>query len=286
MSSDGQHGLTIIAFIGSVFSPYYAWSGRERPENHCAINVALYGRGGARWTMTERGHQDLHRNRQTLSIGPSGMHWSGSALEMDLCEFAAPFPTKVVGRVRVIPEVVTNRHFVLDAEGRHAWWPIAPRARVEVDFDRPSLKWKGTGYLDTNAGDEPLEDGFESWDWSRANVRDNAAVLYDVRRRDGSALTLGLRFDKSGGVDEVEPPKRQALPASPIWRVERRTHADAGTASVSRTLEDSPFYARSVLNTTLFGERTEAMHESLALNRFSSQWVKCLLPFRMPRWTQ
>ena len=26
LSDDGQHGLTIIAFIGSVFSPYYAWA--------------------------------------------------------------------------------------------------------------------------------------------------------------------------------------------------------------------------------------------------------------------
>ena len=158
-------------------------------------------------------------------------------------------------------------------------------ARARRSRFRPTLaEWKGAGYLDTNAGDEPLEDGFESWDWSRADVRDNAAVLYDVRRRDGSALTLGLRFDKSGGVDEVDPPKRQALPASPIWRVERRTHADGGAACVSRTLEDSPFYARSVLETTMFGEKTTAMHESLALDRFSSQWVKCLLPFRMPRW--
>ena len=31
MSDDGQHGLTIIAFLGSVFSPYYAWSGRGDP---------------------------------------------------------------------------------------------------------------------------------------------------------------------------------------------------------------------------------------------------------------
>ena len=36
-------GLTIIAFVGSVFSPYYHWSGRAEPENHVAINVALYG---------------------------------------------------------------------------------------------------------------------------------------------------------------------------------------------------------------------------------------------------
>ena len=26
LSDDGRHGITIIAFIGSVFSPYYAWA--------------------------------------------------------------------------------------------------------------------------------------------------------------------------------------------------------------------------------------------------------------------
>ena len=44
LGDDGQHGLTIIAFIGSVFSPYYKLSGRSDPANHCAMNVALYGR--------------------------------------------------------------------------------------------------------------------------------------------------------------------------------------------------------------------------------------------------
>ena len=45
-SDDYQYGLTIIAFIGSVFSPYYAWSrarGHGDPYNHCALNVSLYG---------------------------------------------------------------------------------------------------------------------------------------------------------------------------------------------------------------------------------------------------
>ena len=31
LSEDGREGLTIIAFIGSVFSPYYAWTGRRDP---------------------------------------------------------------------------------------------------------------------------------------------------------------------------------------------------------------------------------------------------------------
>ena len=47
LSDDGQHGLTIIAFVGSVFSPYYRSALKHcaaDPENHCALNVALYGR--------------------------------------------------------------------------------------------------------------------------------------------------------------------------------------------------------------------------------------------------
>ena len=58
VSDDGAHGITIIAFVGSVFSPYYKWArGRRQPPDpahHCALNVALYGRGGKRWAMTWR----------------------------------------------------------------------------------------------------------------------------------------------------------------------------------------------------------------------------------------
>src|SRR5664279_1621998 len=45
VSDDGAHALTFIAFIGSVFSPYYAWArrhGNAEPLNHSAFNIALY----------------------------------------------------------------------------------------------------------------------------------------------------------------------------------------------------------------------------------------------------
>ena len=50
LSDDGTNGITIIAFIGSVFSPYYALARRNGPAdplNHCAINVAIYRKGEA-----------------------------------------------------------------------------------------------------------------------------------------------------------------------------------------------------------------------------------------------
>jgi carotenoid 1,2-hydratase len=54
-------------------------------------------------------------------------------------------------------------------------------------------------------------------------------------------------------------------------------------ARIVRTLEDAPFYSRSLLDTRLLGSSAPAIHESLDLDRFRARWVQCLLPFRMPR---
>ena len=67
------------------------------------------------------------------------------------------------------------------------------------------------------------------------------------------------------------------------WRMARSTRSDDGAASIVRTLEDSPFYARSAVATRLRGAPVLAMHEALSLDRFSRRWVQTLLPFRMPR---
>jgi len=50
---------------------------------------------------------------------------------------------------------------------------------------------------------------------------------------------------------------------------------------VVETLEDTPFYARSLLATRLLGTEAIAVHESLSMERFASGWVQRLLPFRI-----
>ena len=75
LSDDGDHGITVIAFLGSVFSPYYAWARRHGscdPLRHCALNVALYGKR-RRWAMTERGDKAVQRGADFLAIGPSAL---------------------------------------------------------------------------------------------------------------------------------------------------------------------------------------------------------------------
>lgn len=283
LSDDGRQGLTVIAFVGSVFSPYYAWSGRRDPENHCAINVALYGAGSDRWAMTERGRGALRRTSSTFAVGRSALHWSRTGLTLDLDERSVPHLSPIRGTVSLTPDCRPGIDFALDSAGRHRWWPVAPMARVSVELERPRTSWRGHGYFDSNWGSEPLEAAFRRWDWSRFRGRDSALILYDADLRAGGDLSMALRFGADGGLDRLTPPPHTALPAG-RWRVERGTRSDGGDAvSVSRRLEDSPFYTREILDTHLYGERGPAVHESLDLDRFASPIVKLMLPFRMPR---
>jgi carotenoid 1,2-hydratase len=292
ISSDGAHGLTIIGFIGSVFSPYYKRSGRGIPLDHSCLNIALYGKG-ARWVMTERGAGDTQQEPDQLCIGPSGLHWDGDRLVIDIEErdirLGIPWRRRVKGRILVYPETLNSRSFALDPGGHHHWQAIAPRARIEVQMDAPALRWSGSAYLDSNHGSEPLEDGFTSWHWSRAHLGQrgagrDVAVIYEGVRRDGSQFGSALRFDASGIPHEEELPLVAPLPRT-WWGMPRQTRADRGHASVIKTWEDSPFYARSTLSARLWGEPVIAVQESISLNRLINPVVQWMLPYKMPRET-
>lgn len=286
MSADGWHGLTIIGFIGSVFSPYYAMArrrGQADPLNYCALNISLYDGGRKRWAMTERGRNGLKRTLSSLSVGPSSMAWDNNVLTIEIEETTVPIPSSLRGVVRVYPKALARQRFALDEAGDHRWEPIAPCAHVEVRMSQPTMRWHGEGYVDSNSGDAPIEDAFRSWTWSRATVRGGTAVLYDVDRRAASDGRLGLLFKPCGKTEQIELPPHADLPATG-WRIARRTYADDHyPVRVVKTLENAPFYARSLVATSLLGQHTLAMHESLSLDRFRSPLVQAMLPFRMPR---
>jgi carotenoid 1,2-hydratase len=283
-SDCGQFGLTIIAFIGSVFSPYYKAAGRGRPEDHVSLNVALYGKGARRWTMTERGQGALWRDRHTLRIGPSQVRWDGNCLVIDIEEQGAVLPLNVRGQVRVTPMVYGQRRFRLDPGGRHVWEPIAPCSRVEAKFTDPAISWSGTGYLDANHGSESLEEGFADWQWSRAHLQDGStAVMYEGQLASGADFGMALRITPDGQAEVMEMPAPVVLPKT-AWRLDRLTRADSGyTARIRATWEDTPFYSRTALATRLWGEDVVAVHESLNMKRFATGAVQWMLPWRMPR---
>ena len=284
MNEDGSHGIVVIAFIGSVFSPYYFKArkhGDGDPQNHVAINVGLYGPRGNLWAMTERSRHSLERDRDFFRVGPSSLAWRDGRLEIDIHERSAPLGLRIAGRVVVEPVCLNARHFSLDAGDRHRWRPIAPDARISVELDRPRLSWQGDGYIDTNAGERALEDDFVRWNWSRAPRRSETLITYAVTQVDGENRTLSLAFDESGVVSERDIPAESQLPGT-LWRVDRPARSHAASVLL-RTLEDTPFYSRSVLTASADDEEFLMMHESLDLERFRSRWVRTLLPFRMPR---
>jgi carotenoid 1,2-hydratase len=292
MSDDQRHGITLIAFVGSVFSPYYAWArrrGQVNPEDHCALNVALYSPGAGRWCMTERGQRHCSRSAREFVIGPSRLHWDGQCLQIDIDERSAPLPRRVRGRIRLWPGQLQRYSTAIEPTGRHRWGPIAPHARIEVDLPEPGLRWQGHAYLDSNEGDEPVEQGFDRWDWSRAQLPDGSTVVhYDLQWPGQSPAhphprehQLSLRFDAQGAVEPLPTPAPQDLPRT-AWLLARRMRS-AQPVRVLRQLEDTPFYQRALLELPVGGRTVQAFHETLSVPRLVRPVVQAMLPFRMPR---
>ncbi|MEO1135801.1 MAG: carotenoid 1,2-hydratase, partial [Pseudomonadota bacterium] len=232
LSDDGVNGLTIIAFIGSVFSPYYAWSKRRNPFDHCALNVALYSPGKNRWAMTERGRDSIEISERKFQLGASALHWDGRYLTIKINETTAPIPKPVRGEVIVDTKYFNTKSFSIDDAGRHRWRPISPAARITAHFIDPDLKWSGRGYLDTNDGDVPLEKTFRYWDWSRGGLSSGAtAILYNCDLWDGEKRSIALKISDTECIQETVLPGEMELAPTKVWRIKRRTRADAGRPS-------------------------------------------------------
>ena len=284
LSPDGREGVVVIAMIGNVFSPYFyaaRATGPADPHEFCAINVGLYRSTGKRWALTERGAGALERGRDFLRVGPSRLAWRDGALEIVIEERPAPLRRPLSGRMLLRPAALNARGFHLDGGQRHRWRPIAPAGGVEVDFARPSWRWEGAAYFDTNAGCRALEDDFASWHWCRSHGRQGTAITYAVKDLAGHERALALAFAEDGSLEERPLPPEVQLPPTG-WRIRRPARFDHAPM-VLRTYEDTPFYARSLLADDYGDRRTLIMHESLSLTRFRSAWVRRLLPFRMGR---
>jgi carotenoid 1,2-hydratase len=286
VSDDGRFALVLTAFIGSVFSPFYYRArqhGARDPYEYSAINVALYGTGRGKWAFTEYQSEAVRCRANSLQIGRNRLTWSDATLTCDVDELTAPLPSKIRGVIRLQGAALDALRLPLTADGSHRWQPIVPRARVTVELEHPAVRWHGSGYLDANEGDAPLEEAFRSWTWLRAHTRAGATVIYTVRPVHGPSLVHALSFSASGAVQPFTPPQPAKLPST-AWRLGREIAADRdGRSRLLTTLEDAPFYARSLVETQLCGERVTAVHESLSLERFQSGWVRLLLPFRMRR---
>ena len=92
-----------------------------------------------------------------------------------------------------------------------------------------------------------------------------------------------MGFGRSGDALVAAAPASTDLQRT-LWRMPRAVASDPDSRPrIVATLEDTPFYARSAVETTVFGLTAPGVHESLSLDRFRTAAVQWMLPFRMPR---
>ena len=288
-SENGTHAFSLIIFVGSVFSPYYSSAKKQNiesadPEDFCSFNLALYNQDKKIWTMTEFGKKYVNRKNNYFEIANSKIEWKNDRIEVDIDEIAAPFPKRVKGKIVLSASKFFLYSTWLDDDKKHRWGPLAPHAEVSVDFPSLNLNWQGHGYCDSNEGDEPLETPFHGWNWAKTHLEDDSVlVFYDIKQKIGRERVLPLRFFPDGSVKRIAPPPREDLPNTK-WLIPRFMRAEPARPShILKSLEDTPFYSRSMLSAGLLGDRQLVMHETLNLNRYSNSLVRSLLPWRMPR---
>jgi carotenoid 1,2-hydratase len=232
--------------------------------------------------MTERGTSSLVRTADEYRLGLSRAVVTDDGLELNIDEVCVPFPTRLQGRVKVRFHAINHCAFHLDHLQRHVWRPIAPCASIDVDFASPRQAWSGRAYVDSNWGSEPVEARFDNWQWSRAEHGDTTCVYYDVNEKDGHNKSIACAFDEAGHVSAL--PQAALLQAPQTgWRMDRPYRSEAGGQGLIKTVEDTPFYARSLMGQVIKGEKVTAIHESLSVTRFASPIVQMMLPWRMPR---
>ncbi|MEM6897860.1 MAG: carotenoid 1,2-hydratase [Pseudomonadota bacterium] len=267
-----------------MFSPWYAWTGRRSPQNHCCINVATYGPGG-RFTMTDRGRAALRLSPERFEVGPSAMTWTGRDLVIDINEVSGPpIISRVRGQVRVTPSGLTDVEMPLTADGAHVWRPFAPTSEIEVALEAPGWTWAGHGYFDANFGTRALEQDFSFWTWGRYPLSDGSVCFYDAERLDGTTLATAIKFDADGKAQVMEAPPPLTRFRRSLWAVKRETRADPGVMPRQvQAMLDAPFYSRSAVRTRVGGQDTTGVHEALDLRRFRSPLLKPMLAVRVPR---
>lgn len=292
VSADGRYALTVIAFLGSVFSPTYAGASAaaaspgERPDPlaHCALNVALESPEGTAWVQCEG--LPATRTADRLMLGDSVISaWPGG-LEIDLRVPVTRFfgrPGEMLeGRVTLHPAFTDGAGLLL-APGQ-PWHPVVPRGHAQVSLTRGGgapIRFEGAAYHDANLGDAPLAQAFRRWAWARwPTAEGGARVAYRGERADGGRFDVSLAWDAAGRRRTLDPGAWRLLwPTG--WGLSRPAPAEALTEAdgLPRTLLDAPFYVRTLLP-------GGGVNESVDLLRFNTKWVRHLLGYRTHRLTR
>ena len=283
--NSGQ-AVSVIAFIGSVFSPWYKWSGRKKPQNNVCLNVATYGKK-SRFTMTDRGQSALIQETHKLTIGPSSLIWDNSKKELiiHVDEISSlPLITRLKGTITLKPSGITNVELPLTKEGTHVWRPFAPTAKIEVNLNRPEWQWEGHGYFDANFGTRALEQDFDYWTWGRFPIGKGTSCFYDLELRSKENYQFEYHFKSNGLAEKITDAPKNSKFSRSLWGIKRQTRCDnQDKPKQEKSLLDAPFYSRATVSTRIKGIKTVGVFEALDLRRFRNPLLMFMLAVRVPR---
>lgn len=276
-----RFGLTLILFVGSVFSPSYAARLRRGERvtglDVPAVNLAVYTRreGAAwpssplAWVMSEHAASSLRTDETGVRLGQSALRYlpdGGLRIELDehTTRFFGRAGSRLTGTLTLAAPPSPCPALAIGEDSRgaaHVWQPLCPcsPAAVELDIGDQHVAFSGTAYCDRNYGAGRLEDAFSRWGWAHGFAVDAsgaraAVMLYDASRRDGTRRRIAIRFRESDRGSPITVTQSLEGAAADVdegggffWlRVPRRFSAGGYTCErrPDGRLLDAPFYAR------------------------------------------
>lgn len=268
-------GVTAVAILllGGPFSP-----GR-RP---CAVNFAVYpteptSRFRPTWVLSE--YDRASWSASALTIGTSSLEsLPDGRLRVSMRERTAPWGReRVEATLELIPEVPPGPLVTLVDGLPHEWQPIAARAHATLSLGGDSpITVEGTGYLDSNRGEEPLGLRLHRWRWTRVHSEAATSIAFTF----GDAPSLEVIAGPSGVEHRhtaIEP-WANAGDGLTGWalRIPRALGTNGLGLTAPRLLESSPFYARLLAE----GPGVYALSEVADFARFRSPAFRWMTHFR------
>lgn len=278
----GEVSAVCIFMVGSLFSPRYSVAARRggRPQEHCAVNFALYVRGERRaWVLSEYPKAHATPDGRALAIGRSVLRLTPEGrIVMEVDERTAPWGRPFRARLELTPRSPVLPEVELVPGLPHHWQALAPHAHAHLVVPGAGVDVYARGYHDTNHGAEPLGLRLPGWTWARTHLAGRTVV--DYRLPPGVPSLVALASEEGFQLERRESPAAPGALTGWGLRVPARLVAPFPAGDVDlgapRLLESSPFYARLEAH----GAGAETMGEVADFRRFHSPLIRWMAHFR------
>jgi carotenoid 1,2-hydratase len=294
VDGDGNGAVAIFA-LGLPFLPGYASAARagSAPPARQRPSVFFTAVRGGRpwfWALHETDPADVVWEADRVRFG-------ASTLEVRLDGGRAQWTAELAGalpgcpwRAQVEVEGPLRRATRGEpAAAPHEWTVLSAvaRGRASIRAGGDALRIDGRAYLDRNTGDRWLDglDGLDvaDWTWGRVALPGRERVWYVATSRDGAVHARALTVEADGrssvapGGAEVVGWRHTAWGLRVPTAVTVRGDDPALTVTLRAPIDDSPFYARFLVEAEEAGERGRGFAEVCRPDRIDAAWFRPLL---------